>query len=439
MSGWIELHLGFDDTDSRTRGMCTTYLGFRLLKELLARQGIRLLDYPWLIRLNPNVPFKTRGNGAVSLHLLISRDLWDPEELIREASEILEDLAILEDPGTHPGMVAIVGSVPEELRRLYWKAVRSVVKLDSVKRILEKFSGASYRGWKQGRGIVGATAALGADLSKDWTYELLAYRAIKDGPRQRRIDPESVQFMDQMTFPETFDNLDPETGSILIAPRGPDPVLCGIRGETSEIVERAFRLLRIQEPVEGYWIFRTNQATDHHLVRKRVADVARYESVILVGRVKDYPQTLPGGHVKFSLEDSSGTIDCVAYRETGKAFRNVVRSLAPGDLVEVYGSIASHERTVNLEKLRILRLARIYKEMNPVCPRCGARMHSMGAGKGFKCRRCGYRDPNAKKIKVEIPRSIAPGLYDVTPDARRHISKPVLRFGREKFLQEAEK
>mgnify|MGYP006992680835 CR=1 FL=1 len=49
-----------DDTDSDD-GMCTTYLTTLIIENLI-NEGIRLIDYPNLIRLNPNIPWRTRGN-----------------------------------------------------------------------------------------------------------------------------------------------------------------------------------------------------------------------------------------------------------------------------------------------------------------------------------------------------------------------------------------
>ena len=56
------LHIGMDDTDS-VEGGCTTWLATEVIKEL---SDFDLIDCPRLVRLNPNVPWKTRGNGAVS-------------------------------------------------------------------------------------------------------------------------------------------------------------------------------------------------------------------------------------------------------------------------------------------------------------------------------------------------------------------------------------
>src|SRR2546427_13077063 len=61
----MPMHLGVDDTDS-LRGMCTTYLATELVRAL---SGWDLIGYPRLVRLNPNIPWKTRGNGAICLRL----------------------------------------------------------------------------------------------------------------------------------------------------------------------------------------------------------------------------------------------------------------------------------------------------------------------------------------------------------------------------------
>ena len=60
-----QMHIGFDDTDSTRQG-CTTYVAALLVAEL-EKLNAKFLDYPRLVRLNPNVPWKTRGNGALCL------------------------------------------------------------------------------------------------------------------------------------------------------------------------------------------------------------------------------------------------------------------------------------------------------------------------------------------------------------------------------------
>ena len=61
------IHIGFDDTDS-PKGMCTTYLAYRIVNQL-KKERVDFLDFPRLIRLNPNIPWKTRGNGAVGIKI----------------------------------------------------------------------------------------------------------------------------------------------------------------------------------------------------------------------------------------------------------------------------------------------------------------------------------------------------------------------------------
>ncbi len=60
--------VGIDDTDSRS-GMCTTYLCTVLVDEL---ESYGEVSTPVLVRLNPCIPFKTRGNGAVAFEILIN-------------------------------------------------------------------------------------------------------------------------------------------------------------------------------------------------------------------------------------------------------------------------------------------------------------------------------------------------------------------------------
>jgi hypothetical protein len=73
------MHIGLDDTDSTRKG-CTTYIT-ALLVEKLQTLGVSFVDYPNLIRLNPNVPWKTRGNGALCLRIRFDETL---EKQIKE-------------------------------------------------------------------------------------------------------------------------------------------------------------------------------------------------------------------------------------------------------------------------------------------------------------------------------------------------------------------
>jgi tRNA(Ile2)-agmatinylcytidine synthase len=58
-----QMIIGLDDTDSK-EGMCTTYLAAVLIEKLAA--FARVEGYPLLVRLNPNIIYKTRGNAGNS-------------------------------------------------------------------------------------------------------------------------------------------------------------------------------------------------------------------------------------------------------------------------------------------------------------------------------------------------------------------------------------
>ncbi len=150
-------------------------------------------------------------------------------------------------------------------------------------RLIKKFEGEAL-GFNTCRGIIGALAAVGETLENDHTYELIAYRLPENCGLKRKVDEASIFEMDKLTRPYTFNNVDSERGRVIITPRGPDPILFGIRGETPEVVKKAFELVKPLEPVERWVIFRSNQGTDAHL--KRVAalnQIEPYNSVIATG------------------------------------------------------------------------------------------------------------------------------------------------------------
>ncbi|KXB07811.1 hypothetical protein AKJ56_02295, partial [candidate division MSBL1 archaeon SCGC-AAA382N08] len=240
----------------------------------------------------------------------------------------------------------------------------------------------------------------------------------------------SVEKMNKETYPESFDNLDPETGEIRITPHTPCPILYGIRSESPEAAVRAQKLVEEKEPVEWVVLFKTNQATDEHLEYFNIDEVEPYRSVILEGIVSEGPETIEGGHVFFSIKDDSDEIRCAAFEPTGK-FRKIVRKLKLGDKVRVYGGVKEkedHPLTVNLEKIEILNLKTVKKILNPVCEDCGKNMKSEGRDKGYYCEKCGKRLPSDSFREIEVDRQLETKLYEVPPHARRHLSKPLIRM-----------
>jgi tRNA(Ile2)-agmatinylcytidine synthase len=420
------VRIGIDDTDSK-RGMCTTYLG-AVVVDRLRLQGHSLEGYPKLVRLNPNWHLKTRGNCAVSLDVMyIQSELEDLKELVLNT---VQELAELDCETTNPGVVFYSGkSIPEVLRDFSGSVVKGIVEIEDAERVAHQI-GAEYHKFKLGRGIIGALAAIGEKFEQDRTYELLAYRTEDYRGRERVIDNESVSEMDKKTFPRTFDNIDKRSGEIRITPHTPCPVLFGIRSQDPIAALEAFHMVRASEPIERWIIYQTNQATDAHLLESTISDLRPVTSAAVRGKVSKNPKVIQGGHVIFSLRDGSDEIDCAAYEPT-REFRNVINKLEVGDTVRVYGGVKKKTNlplTLNLEKIEIQDLSRIYLKVNPTCARCVKRAKSEGSGKGYQCEVCGQRFPAGSETYVEKPRELQLGFYEVPPRARRHLAKPLIRI-----------
>jgi len=426
------MHIGLDDTDSTRKG-CTTYVTALLVEEL-EKLNVVFLDYPNLVRLNPNVPWKTRGNGALCLRIKHASGL---EDKIKEtAIGLVEEHSDLAFRGTDPGIVFFQNEkIPEAIKAFTKNAITGIVTLKEATGLIQRFGGEAL-GFKACRGIIGALAAVGETFEDDYTYELIAYRAPENYGLKRKVDEASIFEMDKLTQPYTFNNVDTEKSRVIITPRGPDPILFGIRGETPEVVKKAFELVKPLEPVERWLIFRSNQGTDAHL--KRVAalnQIAPYNSVIATGVVSRSPRMVPLRHMIFSIRDETGEVDCAAYEPTG-ALRRVARNLIAGDSIEAYGAVrepsAGRRLTINLEKIMVLALAPKTVLQNPACPKCGKRLESMGKDKGFRCKKCGTRFDDARKVPTPVERELKVGLYATSTRSQRHLTKPLRRYGLEK-------
>jgi tRNA(Ile2)-agmatinylcytidine synthase len=410
----MELHIGIDDTDS-TSGMCTTYLG-ALLADKLAEFSSVIESK--LVRLNPNIEYKTRGNAGVALKIKTSKP-GIAKKLVLNA---VEKYAVFEDENTNPGVVFFEGEIPNEFKDIYHRALHEVVQIKDAQKTAEQHGGRVHK-FKNGRGIVGALAAIGSNLG-DHTYEIIAYRKRKNWGRVRKVDKDSVKQMDRRTYPLTFNNFDYDEERALITPSSPCPVLFGIRGENPDVLNQAYDMITPGEPIERKILYKTNQGTDAHLEEvKSIADIVPYSSVIIKGAVTKVPKTIEGGHVIFPLSDGQKTIDCAAYEPT-RDFRWTVRELLPGDEIGVVGGVKSG--TINLEKIEVLKLEGIKKIENPMCPSCNARMESAGRGQGFRCRKC--KTKADEKVKTHIIRKLENKIYQVPPCAMRHLSKPLVRF-----------
>ncbi|MEM3637834.1 MAG: tRNA(Ile)(2)-agmatinylcytidine synthase [Conexivisphaerales archaeon] len=422
----VILHVGIDDTDSK-KGMCTTYLVAVILDELRSRYNIDVINYPKLIRLNPNCPFKTRGNAALSFSLRLTKEQVTPvKKFILQKVNLYADL---KEKGTDPGVVFIHGKIPERLIDFAHRAMYEILSMKEALQI-SKDIGAEIHRYKYGRGIIGALAAIGYKLGRDSTLELITYRLPENRGTKRQIDLQSVIDMDRLTFPYTFDNIDYSSGEIKIAPHTPCPVLYGIRGIDRETLLKAMLMVKTNEKIERYKIFLTNQGTDQHIIKSTISNSKPNTSVRIRGIVNSYPAIRKGGHVFFQLADNTGSIQCAAYEPT-KNFRKIVLGLVPGDDVEVFGSIKKRKglpRTVNLEKIYIHKLAEVIKTLNPLCPQCKSRMKNEGKNKGYECTKCKFKTKDIEREKLIVPRTLTEGMYVVPTRARRHLSKPEILY-----------
>ncbi len=428
--------IGIDDTDSPSGG-CTTWVLTELLRAARAA-GVDLIGEPRLVRLNPNVPWKTRGNAALAAHFGIGagrrrtigsvegRPLYEyargealsaapAREWVARAWSIVRGAARTGDPGTDPALVAMTRPPP---RRLYANAVRSIVDAASVRRELKE-RGATVLFEGSERGVVGASAAI-AWPGRRPTYELLAYREPARWGGPRRLDRASVRRAVERE-PALFLCEDRRTRRVLVAPHTPCPILFGLRA-TDRAAPLAARSMIRSEPVERWVLFRTNQGSGDHLRPVPLGELAPFTSGRLAGAVLAAPEVRPGGHVAFSIGDQDGhAVDCLAFEPT-KTLPAVARSLRPGDALRVWGSRA-RDPVVRLEGIEIVRLVpRLGPPRPPRCPTCRRAADSLGRQRGYRCARCRRRwPPEAARAERTLPR-YGVGTYHPTPSARRHLA-----------------
>lgn len=431
-------HLAFDDTDSPD-GMCTTYLACLMLEEF---SDLDLVGLPRLVRLNPNIPWKTRGNAAISLSLGVGSGRGevcgelrtgkvvsfprgraaDPEEVMARATKVLRGNARFECDKTNPGIVVSNAKPPSSF---YWRTVREVVRRPEAEDIVRS-AGGLRRGFKNGRGVIGATAAM-AWRPRDRTWEVIAYRAPSRFGTPREVDPASVIRMDKATK-RTFNNYDHENGHVAITPASPCPILFGIRGDSPSELLKARGMIH-GEPQDRWLLFMTNQGTEDHIVRRRVRDLRPTTSASVRVTVASRPETIKGGHVIVRVTDGE-EIDAAFY-EPSRRLRDAARALLPGDKVQIVGSVRDRPRSLNVEKLGVVALVDDMRKVhNPACKACGKRMGSMGAGQGFRCKRCGARAPPGAAESAAVPRQVSPGWYEPPVSSRRHLHKPIRRMSK---------
>jgi tRNA(Ile2)-agmatinylcytidine synthase len=428
--------VGIDDTDSPLGG-CTTWVLTELLDEARA-SGVDLIGEPRLVRLNPNIPWKTRGNAALGAQFGVGKGprrrigevggspVWSysrggalsaevARRWIERAWNRVLSSSRAGEPGTDPALVASDRALPASM---YWNAVREVVEVPTVRAALRR-QRAHVRTSGSDRGIVGAAAAI-AWRSAHPTWELIAYRGPGRNGQRREVNAASVRAASRR-YPELFLCHDPATRRLLVAPHTPCPILYGLRG-TSPSAPLAARRLVKSEPVDRWVLFRTNQGSGDHLVGRTAGELVHFRSAIIRGTVGTLPQDLPGGHVRFSMLDPVGSsLTCIAFEPT-KTLPRVARALRPGDRLRVWGS-RGRDPSFRLEGIELLHLSpRWGPARGPRCSTCRRPTHSMGHQRGYRCSQCHRRWPPEAAVASRLEAGIETGVYHPTPSARRHLA-----------------
>ena len=121
------LYIGVDDTDSPD-GMCTTYLASQIINEF-NDNGIELVDYPRLIRLNPFARHKTRGNGGVALKILNDSKAELAKEIVLET---VEKLSMFDCDNTNPGVIFYDGEITSEMEEYAFRAIYEFITIEEA-------------------------------------------------------------------------------------------------------------------------------------------------------------------------------------------------------------------------------------------------------------------------------------------------------------------
>lgn len=416
------LNIGFDDTDS-PKGMCTTFLAFKIV-DLLHRQKTKFVDFPRLIRFNPNIPWKTRGNGAVSLRV----ETKNPNRIKREINKMVSKYSDVKN-GANPGLVFFEGDqIPKNFSDFSNLALWQLISRENAKRFARK-NNLEFFYHGNGQGLVGAIGAIGYEFG-DNTLELLSYRRQSKFGTLRNLSAQSVKLMQEKTSPQTFNSFDTKKGRVLIAPHGPDPVFYGIRGENVGSLLLASKMIKTDEKLNGFMIFKSNQGTDDHLKNNlNQENFKPYSSGKLTGTVSSTPEITKGGHVFFRMNSNNFEINCAVYKPTGMT--SVASKLVKGDKLLVGGGVRKasklHPMTLNLEFIKILRLEKKLVSSNPFCKDCQKNMKSKGKNQGFQCVVCGKKSKD--KTISEQKRDLRRKSYLPIVSAHRHLTRPAQRVG----------
>lgn len=306
-----KLIIAIDDTDSND-GMCTTYI-MTLIIEYLKDNNFEIIDFPRLVRLNPSIPYKTRGNAALSIEININEKNYivDKNKIISFITKLIKEKSMVSSKNTNPGSIFLEEKqyqiIKNVLKNFYFKALRDIVTIKEAMSLIIEYN-INHFFLKNGRGIIGSLAAAGYILIsndiKDYTYELLTYRDPNKFGSKRFFFEDTFIIFDKKTSPKTWDTIDYSKKKKLICiSHSKDPVLYGIRGNDYDILDSSKNYL-ISEHVDKYCIFKTNQSTDEHIINvdsfSKMKNLCSYR---IKGTVDNKSRTIIGGHVFIDIKD----------------------------------------------------------------------------------------------------------------------------------------
>lgn len=422
------MFIGIDDTDS-PEGMCTTYIASKLIEYF----SDRLIGYPRLVRLNPNIRYKTRGNGALAIQVgagtgekihigqvggnpifsfvSLKAEKWDDDD--RETVISLVQEYAEKGDNTNPGIV--FSKLPVH-PSLYRQALQKEIQIAYVEKLLSS-SGADFEKFGNGRGIVGAASAI-SWKEEPHTFEVLNYNFPTGRRRSITEKLEISNFAESTGI--TFDSVDNRNRRPAIFPREKTPVVYGVRGVEPDSLIRLSMDINRKYHVESERIttFMTNQATDDHII-PNPSKLEELGSYAIDSYVVSQPYTIKGGHYFFEADYNSLRIKAAAFEPT-KEFRRTVSMLRPGDRVRLFGSFV--DGTINLEKITVDSISEEFRRSNPSCKKCGAVTANRGKN-DYRCPNCGTKYVIPHYVKID--RIIKEGYYEVPVTARRHLSMPL--------------
>jgi len=375
--------LGLDDTD-HLEGGCTTLEFHKLLEALPCSYS-----KPRLVRLWPFAAQRTRGNAALAAELDCDEGIVP--FLDEYWHRVLLPLRGAISPSNHddrtqhpadPGMVLFAKQPSEDY---YWRAVRQEV--DELPPAVKTWGG---------HGCIGASAAC-AWPAKNRTWEAIAWRV-----NERKVDAMALAKVD--SWPETFLCRDPRSKRGLIAPRGPCPVMFGIRATSEQTATKAATVLiaaKDTAAVIACRTFATNQASGDHI---ECTFTSKVNAVAI----------LKGGHTTIETERNN----LISFSEGG-AMNILAQWLQCGDEIEYMG-LQDRKGVIHLEGLKLLSAT---GRQRPTCV-CGKRMKSMGRGQGVRCPNCKTTQDQQWIVTERTPPSA--GWTQPPFDCRRHLAREIV-------------